>query len=36
MMNDTMNMMGKMHWGMAVIGVLITILLIQRKDHRPD
>jgi hypothetical protein len=28
MMNDMMNMMGGMHWGMAVIGVLVLILLI--------
>jgi hypothetical protein len=27
-MNDTMNMMGGMHWGMGLIGILILLLLI--------
>jgi hypothetical protein len=28
MMNDMMNMMGAMHWGMGLIGLLILLLLI--------
>jgi hypothetical protein len=28
MMNDMMNMMGAMHWGMGLIGLLVLILLV--------
>ena len=28
MMNDMMGMMGTMHWGMTLVGVLVVLLLV--------